>query len=163
MTNKPIKVYFHGKRLKDIYPHATGWQVFKYKVRKFLRKVFITAVIIASIVGIFKLGGILNPATIVTKAEIIKEVEVKAPILDRIAKCESPTGHWKNGQVVMRSNKDHSVDVGKYQINNSAWGAKATELGLNLTVEKDNEAMAIWIYKNRGTGDWYASKDCWMK
>ncbi len=165
---KPIKVMWNGKHLRDIYPHATGWQVFKYKLGKFIRKCLLVVAIIFSIWAVFKLGGIFNPSTIITQAEVIKEVEVRAPILDRIAGCESqgsaklPGKHWdKNGQVLMRSNTNKSVDVGKYQIN-TVWFAKATELGLDITLEKDNEKMALWIYKNRGTEDWYSSKKCWQ-
>jgi hypothetical protein len=62
----------------------------------------------------------------------------------------------------MRSNTNKSVDIGKYQIN-SVWFKKATELGLDITKEEDNEAMAYWIYENRGTGDWYSSQSCWSK
>ncbi len=158
---------YNGKKLRDIYPHATKWQVFKYRVGKFFRKCLIIAGLALLVVLIFKAGGLYNPATIITQAEVIKEVEVRAPILDRIAGCESQGSaklkgtQWdKNGQVLMRSNTNKSVDVGKYQIN-TVWFAKASELGLDVTLEKDNEAMALWIYKNRGTGDWSASQSCW--
>jgi hypothetical protein len=43
---KSIKVYWNGKHLRDMYPHANGWQVFKWKVGKFFRKVFIVAVVV---------------------------------------------------------------------------------------------------------------------
>ena len=152
-----------GKRLKDIYPHATPWQVFKYKVRRFTISLFTWIFIVGAFVGVYKLGGLFNPATIVTQAEVIHEVKMCTAILDRIAKCESPTGHYKNGQVVMMPNSDRSVDVGKYQINNKTWGAKAAELGLDITKEADNEAMAHWIYENHGTEDWKYSKACWSK
>lgn len=162
--HKGLKVLWYGGAMKDIYPHATKWQVFLYHVRVFLLRVFIVVILCGSIYGAFIAGGIYNPAVIYTKAEVIKEVPVKAPILDRIAKCESPTGHYdKNGQISLNANTDRSVDIGKYQINNRAWGKKATELGYNLMVEKDNDAMAHWIYENRGTEDWYSSKACWMK
>jgi hypothetical protein len=99
--------------------------------------------------------------------EVIKEVQIEAPVLDRIAGCESQgnrnskgTHFDKNGQVLMRSNTNRTVDLGKYQIN-TIWFAKATELGLDLTRENDNKKMAEWIYANRGTGDWSASAKCW--
>lgn len=161
--HKGVKVYWNGKPLRNVYPHATRWQMFKYKVRMIIRFIMFWTIVLSAIYGVFRLGGYMNPSTIVTKAEVIKEVEMQAPILDRIAKCESPTGHWKKGQVSLNANTNQSVDIGKYQINNQAWGAKATELGLNLMVESDNEAMAKWIYANRGTQDWYSSKACWMK
>lgn len=152
-----------GQPLKNIYPHATAWQLFKYKVSIFFRKLFITIGFIGLIVATFYLGGRLNPATVITQAEVIKEIEIKAPIMAKIAKCESPTGHWKNGQVSLGANKDGSVDIGKYQINNKYWGKEATEMGLNLMVEEDNEAFAMWLYKTHGTEPWVWSKPCWNK
>lgn len=160
---KKTKVWYMGKRLKDIYPHATKWQVFKYRVRKFLLNCLKLVIWAGIIFGIFTAGRYLYPAKVYTTQEIIKEVPIQAQVLERIAKCESPTGHWKDGQVAMNSNTNRSVDIGKYQINNQAWGKKATELGYNLVVEEDNEAMANWIYTNRGTEDWYSSKKCWQK
>lgn len=160
----PIKVFYNGKPLRDIYPHATRWQVIKYRVRRFFRKVFILTGAVIAIVAIFQLGGIMNPKLHYQKVEA--EVNT-APVLHRIAGCESVgdpkskgTHYDKNGQVLMRSNTNKTVDVGKYQIN-SVWFAKATELGLDITKEADNEAMAKWIYENKGTEDWYSSKNCW--
>ena len=46
---KKVKVMWNGKRLKDVYPHASGWQVFKYKVGKFFRKVLTLSIIIGAI------------------------------------------------------------------------------------------------------------------
>lgn len=160
---KSVKVYWNGKPLRKIYPYATKWQMFKYRMRKFFRKVLIALGLSLAMALIFQLGGMLNPALQYHTVEAIKEVETPSPVLERIAKCESGNTHWdKNGQVLMRSNTNKSVDVGRYQIN-SVWFAKATELGLDITKEEDNAKMAMWIYKNRGTNDWYSSKACWMK
>ena len=161
----PVKVVYMGKRLKDVYPHATKWQVFKYRVRKFFIKLIWCAILALVVVGIFEAGRYLSPkAVIYTQQEVIKEVPIKAPIMERIAKCESPTGHYgKNGQVVTRGNDNHTVDIGYLQINNTYWGAKATELGLNLFVEEDNKKMGDWIYQNIGTSPWSSSMKCWNK
>lgn len=43
---KKIKEMYNGKKLRDVYPHATPWQVFKWKVGKFLRKVFVVTITI---------------------------------------------------------------------------------------------------------------------
>lgn len=165
---KPLKVFWNGKLLREVYPHATPFQVFRFKLYRLTRKLAIVASIIAIVYTAFLLGSKLNPATVYTKAEVIKEVDTPSPIMQRIAGCESQgsaklsgTHFDKNGQVLMRSNTNKSVDVGKYQIN-TVWFAKATELGLDITLEKDNEKMAYWIYKNRGTGDWYSSRSCWQ-
>lgn len=172
---KSTKVFYMGKRLRDIYPHATAWQVFKYRVHKFFEKLFVLAII--GVIGylIFLSGGYFNPKEVtLPPTQVIKEVEIEAPILDRIADCESgkrlPSGkavkgsatHYdKNGQVLVQGNDNKTVDIGKNQINSYYWGAEATKLGYNLFIEEDNNAMAKYILKNRGTGDWSASESCW--
>ena len=165
--NPKTKVFFHGKQ---IYPKRDGQGKFSSLKTKFFRFLRIATVVILTIgvltsvgIGLYKAGGKFNPVTVTEEKEVIVEV-VNAPILDRIATCESGGKHYgKTGQVLMVGNQNGSVDVGKYQINVSVWGKKATELGLNLTDEKDNKTMAEWIYANRGTEDWYASKQCWSK
>ena len=147
-----------GKEMRSIYPHATPWKVFKYKC---YRAYIITRNL--AFVALFAFGfysvGVIN--TPVVEAE--KQIEPNAPVLTRIAQCESGNKHFdKNGQVLLRSNTNKTVDVGRYQIN-SVWFAKATELGFDLTDERDNEAFAMWLYKNRGTQDWYSSASCWNK
>lgn len=158
-----VKIYNMGKRINS------PWQVFKAKVKYTFKVMVWIFILVGVVVGIFEAGRYINPPVIYTKQEVIKEVDSMSPVLARIASCESvgsakltATHFDKNGQVLMRSNTNRSVDLGKYQIN-SIWFAKATELGLDLTKEKDNEEMAKWIYKNRGTGDWSASYKCWQK
>ena len=161
--HKGVKVMWNGSPLKEIYPHATKWQMFKYHVRIFLLRTLVISILLGSIYTAFKVGQSNQGVVIYTQPEIIT-VENKAPILDRIAKCESPNGQYdKNGQVALNANKDGTVDIGKYQINNKVWGKKATEMHLNLANEEDNATMAKWIYENRGTEDWYSSKACWIK
>lgn len=105
-----------------------------------------------------------NVAPVTLWAKQVVEIPVKevSPVLERIAKCESGGVHTKDGQVIFNANTNKTVDIGKYQIN-SVWNKKATELGLDLTKESDNEQFALWIYENRGTEDWYSSKSCWSK
>lgn len=160
---KKVRLYINGERKKDIYQYATKWEVFKFKVRKFFVNLLFWGIVTSIIGGIFYLYYQSNPSIIYTRAEVIKEVPVKANVMERIAKCESPTGQFKDGQVSLNANADHSVDIGKYQINNRAWGKKATEMGLNLMVEQDNEKMAEYIYENYGTQPWYSSLKCWSK
>jgi hypothetical protein len=158
--NKHTKIYYNGKRING------KWQMFVYKVKRFFVWCFVLSTITAITWFVFWLGGVLNPQTIITKAEVIKEIETLPPVLKRIAQCESGGKHFgKNGQVLVRANvsKTHnSVDIGKYQVNSLYWGDKATELGLNLWQEEDNEKMALWIYQNSSTDAWSASKKCWQ-
>lgn len=86
---KSVKVYWNGKPLRKIYPYATKWQMFKYRLRKFFRKVLIALGLSLAMALIFQLGGMLNPALQYHTVEAIKEVETPSPVLERIAKCES--------------------------------------------------------------------------
>lgn len=160
---KSIKVTYMGKRLKDIYPHATKWQVFKYRVRRFMIQLAWCLVLALVVVGIFEAGRYINPPIIYTQQEIIKEVPAKLSVMTRIAKCESNGSHYaKNGQVLVSGNKNGSVDVGLYQIN-TIWFREATDMGLNLFVEKDNIAFANHLLDKYGTEPWVWTKPCWNK
>jgi hypothetical protein len=68
----------------------------------------------------------------------------------------------EKGQVLLGEN-GKTVDIGRYQINNYYWGSKATEMGLNLWDEEDNETMAKWIFKNYGSEPWDSSSVRWSK
>ena len=159
--NKKVRLYINGKRQPDVDMNRTKWQVFKFKIKRFFKKLFVTLIILVIAYGLFKVGAIYYSREIVTEVEV--KVEPQTPVLDRIAKCESPTGHWKNGQVAFYGNKNGSVDIGKYMINNAIWGKKAAEMGYNLAVEKDNEAFAKYLYQNYGTEPWVFTKHCWNK
>lgn len=43
---KSVPVIWNGKKLRDVYPHASKWQVFKWKVGKFFRKVIIVFIVV---------------------------------------------------------------------------------------------------------------------
>ena len=90
-------------------------------------------------------------------------VEIEAPVMERISICES-NGQQLNadGQVLIKVNNNGTYDTGAMQIN-SIWNKKATELNLDLTKEADNNAFALWLYKNYGTGSWSATAKCWSK
>lgn len=153
-----MKVFYNGIRLKDVYPHATRWQVVKYRIARWFRKVVILILFVLAAYGLAFIFWNPTPQIIYSAIEV---AEKPTPVLERIAKCESGGKHFENGQVLVRGNTNKSVDVGKFQINMSLWGKKATELGYNLMDEKGNEAFAKWLYANRGTEDWIWSKDCW--
>lgn len=152
------KIYYMGKRVRDgkgRFSSALKW------CKNVLRKGMILAMVAGAFYMTFIAGQSIAPSE--TIVNVVQADNGIAPILQKIGKCESGNTHYdKNGQVLMRSNTNKSVDVGKYQIN-SVWFAKATELGLDITKEADNEKMAKWIYENKGTGDWSASQGCWKK
>lgn len=137
---------------------------FKNKVKSFLKKLLFWIIVIFIFAGVIQYFRWAYP----TKIEVIKEVMVEKtptyPVLDRIAQCESGGSHLgKNGQVVVNGNTNGSVDVGLYQINDRLWGKAASDMGYNLSIEKDNRAFAIYLYTTQGTEPWIWSKKCWNK
>jgi hypothetical protein len=158
MKFKKMKVYLWGERMRDMYPHATRWEVFKWKFIKCIRFILKIALLIGALYLALQIGRYYYS---VEKVKIV-EIEMSAPVLERIAKCESGGKQFgADGQVVLNGNTNGSVDIGKYQINTRIWGKKATELGYNLANEKDNENFAKYLYTTRGTEVWSASKKCW--
>lgn len=178
---KTLEFFCYGKRLKDVYPHATFTQVCAYRVRRLSGKMAVTAIYAGSVYLSFLAGEYQNKgelhykAAAISGAGVVEAAEVEAglpPVMQRIMDCESggrmngkpiegsATHYDSNGQVLMRSNNNHSVDIGIAQIN-TVWFEKASELNLDVTKEEDNVRMALWIYENRGTGDWYSSESCW--
>lgn len=164
---KSIKVFYNGEPLRNIYPHATKFQVFKYRLMKFIRKIVtysLTAVFAFGVLyGTFRAGSSFAPTVTYADHEVIKEVDSASPVMDRIAQCESSTMHMgKKGQITVKVNTNGTYDIGLYQIN-SIWNAQATKMGLDLTKESDNKAFAMYLYKNQGTGPWSSSSKCWNK
>ena len=158
-----MKVFLDGVRLKDVYPGATKFEVFKYKLARFVRKLvrftifslIVSGIAVTVFMYYFPNEEIIQQVIVTEKAEY--------PVLDRIAKCESGNRHYgESGQVLIMGNTNKTVDVGTYQIN-TVWFKKATELGFDVTKEKDNRLMAEYIYKNFGTEAWVYSKHCWNK
>ncbi len=159
-------MYYGETRLKDIYPYATKFEVFKFKFAKFVYKSFVYSFIGITAVTLFFVGWASGMYTsVVTKVQAEPNspvVEALAPVMERIAHCESSGTHTKNGQVIFKANTDGSVDIGLYQIN-SVHNKEASKLGYDLTNEKDNEAFALYLYHNYGTSPWSASAKCWNK
>jgi hypothetical protein len=160
-----MKITYLGRTLHDSKGRFTSLKVLMRKVW-FWTKISVVAGlfgVIAYSLGVADRGNTVYAQNVIVTPQIDQE----APILQRISDCESGNGtkgsgkHFKNGQVILHVNSNGTIDIGKFQIN-STWGKQATKLGFDLTKEKDNYAMAKWIYENRGTSDWLSSATCWM-
>lgn len=172
MSNMEIGTY----RVIQPRTREGRWTSFKSRAGKFFNSVWFWTKVATGgavfVVAAFVYGsGVMSNTVYAQNVITVTPKEQMAPVLQRIAGCESEGNakslgrHYdKDGQVLMRANaKGTSIDIGKYQINLMYWGKKATELGYDLTVEEDNQKMAEWIYLNKGTGDWSASQHCWNK
>lgn len=137
--------------------------------KQFVKFMALTGITASVIYISFMSGAYFHPVVSYAQVEVQKIVEPEYPVLNRIGGCEStgkasgiPTQTDKNGQVLTHANTNKTVDIGAYQINITVWGAKAHALGYDLSKLEGNKSMATWIYKNKGTGDWSASRQCWQ-
>lgn len=161
---KRVPIY-HDEKVIAHLSYPSKYKLFKRFIWRWVKRI-VALLVIASIGYIIYVVGQYNttPKTVIVEKPVTVEIVAKAPVLDRIAQCESGnTQYAKNGQVLLRANDNGSVDIGVMQINNAIWGAKATALGYNLFIEADNRAMAEYIYQNYGTSPWVLSSHCWTK
>lgn len=166
-----VKVFWHGKRLKDMYVGATRFEIFKFKTKRIIRRSMITGFVIQAL-GWTAVAGYNyaknNIAPQIVEAQKIVEVPVQAPVLDRIIQCESGGKHYgSNGQVLVninvQSDGTKSIDVGLGQINISIWGKIASKMGYDLMREKDNLEFTRFLFSQYGSEPWVWSKKCWNK
>jgi hypothetical protein len=160
-----MKIYYNGELLKS-EPHVRG-----HKTRKRRKKqsnaatVLLLGIIIMSFahahVSLMEYFDneleYIQPS--VAHAHVEPVDHTKEAIMYEIAKCESGGVHKIDGEVI-RGYIDND-DIGKYQINLRYHDARATEMGLDVFTESDNEEYASYLYDTQGTQPWNASKPCW--
>lgn len=118
-----LKVTYMGEPLRNIYPHATKWQVFKYKFALYLRRVLIGSMIVGAIVGSFKIGRTTTEPVFVqaedkSKAMYMSKVDkLKEDIANQLMACES-AGHTEDdGIIIFDSNNKASIGNFQFQKN----------------------------------------------
>ena len=154
LPQKTAVIYQYGKRVSSYHPDGYKGRFYSFKESlKRIGKLFVILLVLSLSMAGLGYHFTKSEAKVIIEKPII-ETEIP-PILQKIAKCES-----NNNQ-----NAKHidPADVGKYGIRVTVWGRKAHELGWDLYTEYGNEQMALWIYHNRGTEDWYSSRKCWNK
>lgn len=172
---KKVRVFYNGTRQKDMYPYHNWAQRVAFRIKLFFKRLIALSIVGLVIWGVAEAYRYVHPVYIteVQAKEIV--VDPAYPVMQRIAKAESLDSHYctdqlikakmcaksEKGQVLVRANKNKTIDVGRYQVNVFYWGSKATELGYDIFNEEDNEKMAMWIYKNHGTDPWYSSAEKW--
>lgn len=135
-------------------------------MKKFFKKAAFWVASVTVVSGIFSM--LISTSKVSATVPETITVEAKAPIMDRIADCESGNGtvgsatQFKNGQVLISINSNGTYDQGKYQIN-SIHNKEASALGFNLATEEGNTDYAKYLYANAGTSDWASSQKCWAK
>jgi hypothetical protein len=177
---KSVRIMWMGKPLREVYPHATKFQVFKYRVRRAIRwlviRFSIGAIATAVLVAVYFYGTTQAATVSATNVIVQAQKEEAFPILRRIAMAESHGSQictkeiarngwchtYEIGAPLVHVNTNGTTDIGKYQIN-STHLAEAVSMGYNVYEEKDNEAFALYLFKTQGSEPWSSSKAGWKK
>lgn len=175
---KPLKVFWNGNRLKDVYPFATRFQVFKFRVKRFIRKTIIF--ILVTVTAILSAGYLIEiktPAEVIRTTEYItadndlkaKIIELKSEVLDKLKKCESGELTEDSGLIVFDSNKVASIGLYQFQVKTvigyykalygkDITGKEAIEIA--LSEEKSRKLAEDIIFGEKdGINNWYNCKN----
>ena len=116
-----LKVTYMGEPLKNIYPHATKWQVFKYKFALFMRKTLIVSMIVGAVYGSFHIGRATTEPVFLqaedkSKAMFMSKVDkLKEEVANQLMACES-AGHTEDdGIIIFDSNAKASIGNFQFQ------------------------------------------------
>lgn len=92
------------------------------------------------------------------EGEILKVFQ-DAPIMVRVAKCESTLAHYdKDGRV---KKNPRSSAHGLFQILAKTHGPSAQKRNLDIMTIEGNIRYARVLYNERGLSPWNASRACW--
>lgn len=163
-----------GKRMKDVYPYATRFQVIKWKIRMFFRKLFIVSIAIVSLVGALFIGKTFYPNTTYAVQEKLVMVdsldrkidELKNNLIDDLVSCESAGHKEDDGIIIFDSNNKASIGQLQFQITTVQHYMKVIhgetitrkEAVLIALDEKKARALAgeiIFGGDSKGLGNWF--------
>lgn len=97
-----------------------------------------------------------------TDEEIVREYFKDAPVMIRIAFCESTFRQNDKDGNVLRG-VQNSKDVGIMQINEYFHADKAKQMNLDIHAIEGNMEFARYLFEREGTRPWNASKKCWNR
>lgn len=171
---KPLKVMWNGKRLKDIYPYATKWQVFKYNVGQLVRKVVKCIILVLLLVAGIMIGSNYLPREVVVQQEVDRTPErfadkiegLKKDVVSKLFACESAGYTEDQAIIIMDTNNHLSFGQGQFQTRTIIhyykvlYGKDLTPkeaVLIALDTQKASELAKdiIFLTKNKVSGDWY--------
>lgn len=124
----------------------------------------LTASMATTTLSFIESAGISKAETAETSkiTQVIHKVFGKdAPLMIRVAECESSLRQTQDGKVLRGI--VNSKDSGVFQINKDAHLEEAESLGLNVDKLEHNILYAKYLFDKYGTKPWQYSKKCWSK
>lgn len=98
----------------------------------------------------------------VTVKPALKEYFKDAPIMERVAFCESTHTQFISEGVVHRGVANNK-DVGIFQINEKYHLKDSKKMGIDIYSIEGNMEYARHLYETQGLQPWSASRPCWGK
>ena len=115
---KKTRVYVNGKRFNDIYVGKTNWQVFRYRVGRFFRRLLVLSTFAAIIFFSLQIGRHSYPVTKFVQAEdtMAAKVETMKWELVHNIQTHEAAGHTEDdGIIIFDTNKEMSIGTYQYQ------------------------------------------------
>lgn len=110
-----------GKKLCEVYPYATWWEVLKWRMTRIFRVVFLVAFLAGLSVGSFKIGSeffgkpVYAEKIVLTDSLGKKIEELKRGVVADIQKCESAGHKEDDGIIIFDSNEKASIGTMQWQ------------------------------------------------
>lgn len=166
-----LKVIYNGDFLCNIYPHATKWQVFKYRLALLTRQTLMVVFALGMLYGAFFTGRVTTSPIFVNaedKSGIMFQSKIdslKKETVDLIMKCESAGYSEDDGIVIFDTNAKGSF--GQFQFQKSTvihfyktlygkdiTGKEAVLIAMDTTKARELATKIMFETKNKAGKDW---------
>lgn len=101
-----------------------------------------------------------TPEDFETTQEYVEHYFADAPVMARVAYCESKFIQFNEDGSVLRGQVT-PADVGVMQINEGYHLETSQELGYDIHTLEGNLEYARYLYEKKGVQPWSASRRCW--
>jgi hypothetical protein len=169
-----FRKYINNESLADIYPHATKWQMFRYRwgmlFARFIKWSIGTGAIASLTYAGFMLGSVTYPVTVYAEKEVdtslVEKIkELKVELLTTLKGCEAQGYKEADAPIIFDSNNKASIGLYQWQINSVIHYYKvlygkdisrkeAVEIALDEAKAGELAAGVIFTTKNGVAKDW---------
>lgn len=114
-----LKVIYNGEFLCNIYPHASKFKVFKYRVARGMRIAVIQIMIAGATLGVYTAGQSAVTPTYVKAEDKSSQMyqdkveALKDAVMSKLSQCESAGHKESDGIIIMDTN--NKLSIGNYQ------------------------------------------------
>lgn len=170
-TPKMLKVMYNGDHLCYVYPHATWFQVLKYRIARGMRIALIESLVAIAILGIYTAGQMSTTSIYVKaddKSDYMYQTKIeglKDAVMSKLSLCEGAGHKESDGLIIMDTNNKISVGLFQWQISSvqhyyklmtgkDITAKEATILALDNERARELAKFVAFNTKNKIGKDW---------